>query len=204
MSDLSSSRVVIRTRPTRQPQRPTESERGGHTALTAARQAKIVEAIRRGAFAETAARAAGIDYRTYRRWYVDGEDKADPATGEVVRAPEPYRQFRQAMEAAEAALEEEASNIAYQGAVAQSSARSPSPAGMLAFMARRFRRRWADTQQVEVSGPEGAPINIEPQEDRLAGLLEGLARAGKVTLPSPVTPGGNERDVVAVERLTPR
>ena len=180
----------------RPPRRPTVSGHGGWTSWTPARQERIVAAILQGAYIEVAARAAGLSYETFRRWMVLGRDRTelDEATGEqfvVAFAAEPFRGFRVAVEEAEAVLEVEAGAIAYQGAVAQAnSATAPNAAGMLSLMSRRFRKRWALTVAAEVSGPDRGPIEADLGDpaERLAGVLEALARAGVVILPT--TPQG--------------
>src|SRR5512144_140973 len=102
----------------RKPRRPTTSETGGHTALTPERQAKIVESIGKGVHLEVAARVAGVDGSTYRRWMLNGLDGVDPETGEAIPAPEPYRTFRTAVEDAEARLEEKAVDAVLRGSLA--------------------------------------------------------------------------------------
>lgn len=165
----------------RQPRRPTVSENGGHTALTPARQATIVENISKGAHIEVAARAAGVSKEAFRRWWIAGEDKVDPESGDTTPAPEPYRGFRVAIEDAEAALELRAVDAVFTGSMALPFGNTQ---GLYTFLARRFRQRWTPKDTIEISGPSGGPIEVKGDDvDRLAGTLEALARAGVIALP---------------------
>lgn len=171
----------------RQPRRPVKSEDGGWTALTPEKQASIVADIRSGAYAVVAAKKAGISDVALRRWLKQGQDivsyteDGDPV---VTPGPEPYRSLRLAIEGAEAELEAELS--ASWVRMAQRN-RFDNPQGISTFLAKRFRERWADSNRLEVSGPEGGPVEVKHADGDdvgyLAGILDALARAGVVAIP---------------------
>jgi transposase-like protein len=167
----------------RQPLRPTRSEVGGHTALTPTLQRRIVANITKGVHVEIAARAAGIHTAQFYRWIEQGRDKVDPETGETIIAPQPYRDFREAIEQAEAALELDLVN---RYKVVARTAAFGNAQHLAGFLGRRFRARWDTKQAIEVSGPEGGPVKVEGTvDDRLGDFLAALARTGKITLGEP-------------------
>ena len=170
---------MARTVTPRKPRRPARSSSGGHTALTPAVQKRIVANIAKGVHVEVAARAAGISKQTFYAWLERGTDKVSPETGEKIVAPQPYRDFRDAIEEADAALELSLVNR-YRDVSEQ--AAFGNAAHLAGFLGRRYRARWALKAEVEVSGPEGGPVKVEGTDDRLAGVLAALARAGKVAL----------------------
>lgn len=169
----------------RQPRRPTKTENGGYTPLTPERQQRIVESIKRGSYIEVACKAAGVSKWSFMRWMRLGADveTRDEETGELTLTPgiEPYRSFRTAAESAEAELEEDLTDryreVSHQAAFGNANY-------MAGFMGRRFKDRWNPQTTIEVSGPEGGPIEVKGDDiSNLSGTLEALARAGLVALP---------------------
>jgi len=113
------------------------------TDLTPAVQKRIVDAIKGGNYYEAAAAAGGVDYATFRRWMVRGEDEDDGL----------YRAFRDAVIEAEAEAEVD---IVKQW-------RSAIPQDWKAardFLARRQPKRWGPRERHEHSGPDGGPITF--------------------------------------------
>lgn len=163
----------------RQPRRPARSARGGHTALTPALQRRIVANVKKGTHIEIAARAAGVSKATFYRWMDDGRDRPDPEDPtKTIVASQPYRDFRDAIEKAEADLEQ---SVVDRYLTVSKQAAFGNASHMAGFLGRRFRGRWDPKQTVEISGPEGGPVKIEgTADDRLAGALAALARTGKI------------------------
>lgn len=116
---------------------------GRRTKLTLEVHMLVVQSIRAGSFDYVAAQAAGIGYRTFRRWMKGGEARADS----------PYRQFWQDVQGARAEARVAAENRVFKDA----------PFNWLRYGPGRERPGepgWTDSKQIEVSGPGGAPFSI--------------------------------------------
>tara|TARA_R110000796_G_C14571530_1_gene435786 strand:- start:27692 stop:28207 length:516 start_codon:yes stop_codon:yes gene_type:complete len=121
------------------------ARRGRKPKLTPERQDQITTLIRGGNYKRTAAQQAGIDERTFYAWFERGE----PGHKSYTRK---YAQFRQAVEGAEAESE-----IILVDAIIKDG----TPANKLEVLARRFPERWGRKQQLEHTGKDGAPIDID-------------------------------------------
>jgi hypothetical protein len=118
-------------------------ERGRKTKLTDVISTRICDLVRVGHFKRVAAQQAGIDERTLYQWIEKG-DPNHPATRTI------YRQFRQALEAAEAESEIILlDKITKQG----------TPRDLLEVLARRFPERWARKIGLEAVGAGTTPDN---------------------------------------------
>lgn len=102
----------------------------------------ILTAVRIGNYFTTAASLAGIHINTLYRWLSEGEDEDSQ-----------YHDFYLAMLMAEA--EAEVSIVT----VVRSAANSDYRAG-LELLSRRFPERWSSKHQTELSGANGAPIEL--------------------------------------------
>lgn len=114
---------------------------GRPTKLTPEVQERILRAIRLGATREVAARAAGVDERTFYRWL---------QRGEAAKSGQ-YCQFRQAMARAESEGE-----ITHLEAIA-----ADGGAGSKWILSRRHPERWTEVQRHEVSGKDGTPLVVK-------------------------------------------
>ena len=114
---------------------------GRRTKLTPEVHNLITQYIRDGAFDYVAAQAAGIGYRTFRRWMKSGESRSDS----------PYRQFWQDIEEARAQARVAAENKVF----------ADAPFNWLRYGPGRERPGkpgWTDSRQIEYSGPGGEPL----------------------------------------------
>jgi len=133
------------------------------TKLNQMLQDKLVECIRQGAYYETACRCVGIGYRTFRTWMTKGEGES---AGQ-------YGQFRQAIKQAEAEAEIRLVELWQQQAITNWQAARD-------FLERRYPERWGrkDRAALEVSGPDGAPLEINVH-DLLIAKLDEMAKKRK-------------------------
>lgn len=124
---------------------------GRRTKLTPGVHKLIVKHIRGGAFDYVAAQAAGIGYRTFRRWMKSGESRADS----------PYRQFWQDTEEARAQARVAAENKVF----------ADAPFNWLRYGPGRERPGkpgWTDSKQVDVTTGGEPLIVIIERDDRKA------------------------------------
>lgn len=118
---------------------------------------RLVQGIRDGNWQTVAARAAGIHESSFRHWMNEGRDASVKAErGETLTERETFfLAFLQEIEAAEA--DAEAAIVLNLRALTLS-----HPSAALGMLAVRFPDRWREKKQVEVSGPEGGPIQLSP------------------------------------------
>jgi hypothetical protein len=146
------------------------SRRGRPGKLTAARQRRIIDAIRLGARRDEAAAAAGISRRSLQNWLARGE-----LDGERGR----YRDFAEAVRTAEAQAE-----LAALRTIEKAAAGGDWRASSW-LLERRFPQRWGRQTRTEVTGPGGAPVELSGLDvlgdltkltsrelDQLADMLE--------------------------------
>ena len=112
--------------------------------LTPVVRERIVQAIRAGNYAESAARAAGIAASTYYRWMERGERESAGA----------FREFAEAVRLAEAEAEVHAVAIIRR-------AMGEDWRAALAYLERRYPGRWRRHTSTEVTGPDGGPIRTQ-------------------------------------------
>jgi hypothetical protein len=124
------------------------TKRGRPTKLTPQTQAKIVELIRGGNYAEIAAAAAGIGERTFYSWMQRGEREEDSI----------YAEFRQVIKEAEAEAEIEA--------VAQVRAGGKGWQAPMTWLERKFPSRWARMTR-EQDAPDECQESERPDLSRL-------------------------------------
>lgn len=141
---------------------------GRPTKLTPEVQKRIVDAIAAGNYYETAAAYGGVSYDAFNEWMTKGASGAGP-----------YRQFRQAVEAA--AAQAEVSVVAqWKKAVPESWQAGRD------FLARRYPDRWGAKDRVAIGGdPDNPapirvdaalyPITLENAKDVLTARLAALA-----------------------------
>lgn len=135
----------------------------------------ILLGIRGGNYLNVACELAGVSYRTFRRWMVIAEDpNGDPA----------YAEF--AAKVAQAEAQAEAANIAViRQAARPTKARQGDWKAAAWLEERRHPQRWGrrDTTAVEVSGPDGGPIEVDAtikaDVESIASLAGILARRNK-------------------------
>lgn len=123
---------------------------GRPTKLTKARHDKIVRDIRKGNFAQVAALASGVTEQTYYNWLKRGQDEAlsdDPDTQQSI-----YAKFFEAVKTAEATAELRQVDEMQRDDKWQRRAW---------WLERRFPKRWGQKQSVELSGPEGKPVEVD-------------------------------------------
>lgn len=124
---------------------------GRRSKLTPEVQERIIQAIRAGNYRETAAAYAGIHIGTFYRWLQKGERAKSG----------PYREFREAIERAEAEAE-----VRHVAIVAKAATDDPKAA--MWWLERRFPDRWGRRQfDLRHSGD----VRIESPYDELAPLL---------------------------------
>jgi hypothetical protein len=109
-------------------------------------QAPILEAIRAGCYAEQAAEAAGVSKSSLYAWKARGERESRGV----------YHDFAVELRKAEAEAELSAVRI-----VRSAIENEADPKIALAFLERRFPKRWRRQQTNELVGPDGGPIQTE-------------------------------------------
>lgn len=138
----------------------------------------IVERVRKGAYAETACLSTGVGVSTYYRWRELGVDRFED--GKRIPARPEYREFREALDRAEAEAEQEA--------VSHVIAAMPNDwKAAMTYLERRAPQRWRRRETVYGAGPaDDDPqvptrrVRVEVDEDapgKLAELLELVERA---------------------------
>jgi transposase len=120
--------------------------RGRPDKLTAARQERVVAAVRAGAHREQAAQAAGVSRSTLQAWL---------QRGEAADAPTRFQKFAQALREAEAEFELEGL------AVISRAAEGGDWRAMAWKLERRHPERWGRQTRHEVTGPDGGPVEVE-------------------------------------------
>lgn len=123
------------------------------TKLTPKLQEQVVGYLRAGAYVETAAAAAGISKETLYSWLRRG------AADEV-----PFAAFAEAVEEAQALAEMR--DLALIGKAAETEWTAAAWR-----LERKFPSRYGRRQAVEVSGPEGGPIQINDARTRILAIL---------------------------------
>ena len=129
---------------------------GRPTKLNDETQNRIVTALLRGNYQETAARYAGINVDTFYEWMKRGRE--EPGTI--------YSEFSEAVEAAKAAAEVRDVTLI------DRAAEEGSWQAAAWKLERKYPHRWGRLQRTEVSGPDGAPVKVEL--DAKAALLAKL------------------------------
>jgi hypothetical protein len=129
---------------------------------------KVVNLVQAGNYRETAAAAAGVSAKTLRNWLHRGAKSG--------KANEPYRQFSEALDQAEATAEildnkriSEAAKIDWRAAAWRQARRRPD--------------RWGDKQRLEHTGADGGPI-----ETRQTGVV--------ILPPEDIAPDGAPHEAV--------
>ena len=128
---------------------------GRPTKLTPDRQRVLVDAIRAGNFYEVACAAADVDYSTFRRWMVAGEEGRGKA----------YSEFREAITRAESAAERDALTHLQNAMPADWRA-------AMAFLERRYPDRWGRRDRVAVDQQVQARVAVEETPDALIERLQ--------------------------------
>jgi AcrR family transcriptional regulator len=146
---------------------------GRPTKLTAEVSTRIVEAMEKGNYLETAAAYAGVHKATVYRWLSDGESPDSPSE---------LREFRDAVMRARAHAEHRMVAVidrtAQGGAIlsetrrelpdgtVETECRYAAPDGRLAleFLGRAHPTRWGRRGSLEVTGAEGGPIQVMSEE----------------------------------------
>ena len=116
---------------------------GRPSKLTETTKRKLIDAIKGGSYLEPACKYAGIDYSTFRKWMVQGENAQ---SGE-------YREFFE--EVQDAIATSEITTVAYW--------RKHIPHDWKAakeFLARRWPERWANKQQIDIGNANGDPFEV--------------------------------------------
>lgn len=124
--------------------------------LTPETQAKIIEALEKGAYQEVAARYAGIDRSQFYRWMEKG---ADP------KADAKFRDFRNAVEKAETGVEVELTNLILQHAKKEWTAGAT-------YLERKEYERWGRKDRIELIG-----ASVERILGRVNAAIEQVAKA---------------------------
>jgi transposase len=131
------------------------------TKLTPQKHERIVELIRAGNYAETAATIAGIGKQTYYTWMQKGEGP---------KARSPYREFRDAVLAAKAEAE------ARMVTVVQRAALDGSWQAASWYLERTQQAKFGKRSGVELTGANGGAVQFEVSVDdleaRIAELLD--------------------------------
>ena len=131
------------------------------TKLTPEKHTKIVELIRAGNYAETAATITGIGTATYYTWMTKGDGP---------KARTPYKEFREAVQAAKAEAE------ARMVMVIQRAANDGSWQAASWYLERTQQNKYGKQNRVELTGAENGPLKldltVDELESRIARILD--------------------------------
>ena len=131
------------------------------TKLTKDKSEKIIELVRAGNYAETAATVAGIGAATFYTWMSKGE-------GEKARSP--YKEFREAVLSARAEAE------ARMVMVVQRAANDGSWQAASWYLERTQQAKYGKQNRVELTGSEGGAVKVDVSvdelENRIATILD--------------------------------
>lgn len=128
--------------PAKKPPKPI----GRPSKLTPEVQDKVVQAILAGNYQDTAAQYAGIGTTTFYRWMEKGAEDD---------APQMYRDFREAVESANATAE------VRDVALITQAAQSGTWQAAAWKLERKFPQRWGRFQRTEITGRDGGPIEVD-------------------------------------------
>lgn len=134
---------------------------GRPTKLTEARHKAIVKAIREGNIAQVAAAAHGITEQTYYNWLTRGQ--ADLESDDPDRQSSIFAKFFEAIKRAEAEAEIRQMRELQRDDKWQRRAW---------WLERRFPKRWGQKQSLELSGPDGGPVEVNAKAELEAFLAE--------------------------------
>lgn len=138
----------------------TGQPKGRTTKLTPEVQTRIIDALRAGNYIEAACGYAGITTQTYWQWIA----KADQSGPRMSL----YADFRDA--ATKARADAEIRNVGFIQKIAQDGRTWQASAW---WLERSFPTRWGRMQrtQVELSGPNGQPVQVTDPRSTLLSLL---------------------------------
>lgn len=162
---------------------------GRPTKLNPDVQAKIGEALRLGAYAEVAARYAGIHPATFYDWMRRGAD--DLATG----GDTIYSEFHETIKEAEALAEVRACGII-------SKAMGDSWQAAMTYLERKHPGRWSRGERRELSGTlQVVPINLAAfTDEELAHAARLTAKAQGIEPPEEIAAGEPEAAATTPKR----
>jgi len=125
---------------------------GRPTKLTPTTQDRIIELVKAGNYAETAAQVAGIDESTFYRWMQQGEGE---------KARHPYKGFRKAI------LEAKAESEARMVMVIQKAGFDGSWQAAAWYLERTKQNKYGKQNKVELTGAEGGSVKLDVSVDQL-------------------------------------
>ena len=145
---------------------------GAPSMFTPATQQRILQLIKAGNYADTAAAACGVHRMSFNRWRADGEKiRGFIATGQMVNPTAIEKElvsFCAAIEEAEG--QAESRSIMLIGKAGETDWRAEAWR-----VARRSSNRWGERQSIEHTGPEGGPIQVS-LADTISKLYETAAK----------------------------
>lgn len=120
-------------------------------------QTKVVDALRGGSWVKDAAEYGGISERRYHKWVSRGVDYDEHLEdgGEIIDGEDAYRKFALACNLARAEARVSASR-SLRAAWVDGDWRAAA-----AFLAASDRGSWERVSKVEMSGPDGGPIELD-------------------------------------------
>lgn len=147
---------------------------GRKTRLTPERQAKIVNAVKAGAYLETAAAAAGINKVTLHRWLRRGERYPGTiysAFSEAVHEALAQAEMRDVLTISKAAGDGDWRAAAWR-------------------LERKYPKRWGTVSRTEITGKDGAALKIDINTDVSTLTDEQLLALAGRTATSAAGPSG--------------
>lgn len=134
---------------------------GRPAGFTPEQVAALCEALRTGNHIEPSCRYVGIAPSTYYKYMALAEEPDPPAW---------VREFSEAVKKARA--EAELRNVQ---AIAKAATDPRHWTAAAWFLERSYPKRWGRQARLELSGPEGGPIQVEDPRDALIRLLDSAA-----------------------------
>lgn len=147
---------------------------GRKTKLTPERQTKILNAIRAGAYMETAAAAAGVNKETLYAWLKRGNVEPESiysAFVEAVHEAQASAELRDVLTLSKAAADGDWRAAAWR-------------------LERKFPKRWGLTTKTELTGADGGPVAVASTVDVTKLTDEQLAAIVNRRRPVPGSEGG--------------
>jgi len=141
----------------------TPETRGRKTLLNQQRLEAITTMLRAGAYVDDACRSVGIHKATFYNWLQRGNTQRERLNAglEIEPKEQPFLEFLDAVEEADAeGIIGHVMNIDH-------AAKNGTWQASAWILERKQPRKWGRFERTEISGPEGAPIQINVSTDEL-------------------------------------
>ncbi|MFF4195180.1 hypothetical protein [Nonomuraea sp. NPDC001831] len=155
---------------------------GRPTKLTPELQDQLCRHVEAGHFLSTAADLCGVGRSTVHRWLAQGEEEDAPAVLRDFRAAVTYARAKSAEVLVAAAFADAVGGVLVREGERPDGTRERAwsqPNGRVALdlMSRMFPDDWRPVKAVEVSGPQGGPVNVGPDPALIQNIIDRVTKA---------------------------